>query len=66
MRVEIIAHQGHLVGIGITVIKQVLDLVSPVDSGALCRYIDRPPTRQGLGKQKHVGCTDPFVFVIVT
>ena len=66
MSVEIIAHQDHLGGIGITVLKQVLDLVRPVDRGALCGYVDRPPPRQGLGEQKHVGRTGTFVFVIVT
>jgi hypothetical protein len=66
MSVELIAHHVHPVGIGITVIKKVLDLVISVDSGALFRYGDRTPPHQGLGEQKHVGRTDPFVFVIVT
>ena len=65
MGVEIITHQDHLVGIGITVIQQVLDLVRPVDCGAVFRDIDRPPPCQGLGEQKHVGRPHPFVFVIV-
>src|SRR5262249_108253 len=66
MRVAIIAHQNHLVGIGIPVIQQGRDRVRPVASGAVGRYLDRPPTRQGLSQQTHVGCTDPFVCVIVT
>ena len=63
MSVEIIAHQDHLVGLRITVIKQVLDLVRPVDRGAVVRDVDRPPPRQGFGEQKHVGRPYPFVFV---
>jgi hypothetical protein len=62
---EIIAYHDHLVGIGITVSKQVLDLVRPVDGGALCGYLDCTPPYQRLGEQKHVGCPDPFIFVIV-
>ena len=65
MSVEIIAHQDHLVGLRITVIKQVLNLVRPVDRGAVVRDVDRPPPRQGFGEQKHVGRPYPFVFVIV-
>jgi len=65
MGVEIIAHQDHLVGIRITVIQQVLNLMRPVDSSAVFRDIDRPPPRQGFGEQKHVGRPNPFVFVIV-
>jgi len=65
MGVEIITHQDHRVGIGITVIKQVLDLVRPVDSGAMFRDVDRPPPCQGLGAQKYVGRPNPFVCVIV-
>ena len=55
MRVEIIAHQEYLVGLGITVIQKMLDLMRPVDSGALLVDVNRPPTRQGFGEQKHVG-----------
>jgi hypothetical protein len=64
MRIEIIAHQGPLAGLGITVIKQVLDLVRPVDRGAVFRYVDCPLPRQGLGEQKDVGHPDAFVFII--
>ena len=66
MRIEIVAHQEHLVGLGITVLKQVLDLVRPVDRGAVFRYVDRTPSRQGLGAQKHVGRPDAFIFIIIT
>jgi len=66
MRIEMIAHPYHLGGIGITVIKQVLALVRPVDRGAVCRYVDRTPPRQGLGTQQHVGRPDAFVFIIIT
>ena len=58
MGVEIITHQDHRVGIGITVIKQVPALVRPVDRGALNGDVDRPPTRQGLGVQQPVGRPD--------
>ena len=64
-RGEMIAHQNPLVGIGITGIKQVRDLVRPVDRGALRGDGDRPPPRQGLGAQQHVGCPDPFLCIIV-
>ena len=65
MRVEMIAYPEHLIGIGITVVKQGLNLVRPVDCGAGFRYGERPPPRQGLGEQKHVGCPDSFVVVVV-
>jgi hypothetical protein len=60
-----IAHHGHGVGIGITAIKKRLDRVRPVHCGTLYGDVDRPPPRQGLGKQKHIGRTDPCVCVIV-
>jgi len=63
MDVESIAHQGHLVGLGVPVSKKMRDLVRPVHRGALCRAVERPPTRQRLGAQKHVGRPAPFVFV---
>ena len=65
MRGEMVAHQDARVGIGIAVIKQVVDLVSPGDSGALWGYRDRTPTWQRLGAQQDVGCPAPYVFIIV-
>ena len=63
MDVESIAHQGHLVGLGVPVSTKMRDLVRPVHRGALCRAVERPPTRQRIGAQKHVGRPAPFVFV---
>jgi hypothetical protein len=65
MRGESIAHQTHLVVLGITVSKLRLDLVCPVHRGALGGYLDCPPPRQRLSAQQHVGRPDPFICVIV-
>ena len=63
-RVELSAHHGPLVGIRITVLKEVLALVRPVDRSAGCGEVDRRPPRQGRGAQQDVSRPDAFVCVI--
>src|SRR5215510_11526337 len=65
MSVEIVADQPEPCGIRVTVIKEILDLMGPVDRGALRLDVNSPPARQGLSEQKHVGRAHPFVLIII-
>ena len=55
MDIEMIAPQDHLVGIGGTGVKKMLELVRPGYSCALCRDVECPSIRQRLSAQQHVG-----------
>jgi hypothetical protein len=47
------------------IVQQGLDLVSPVHAGAMLADVNRTPPGPGLGAEKHVGCADTFICIII-
>jgi hypothetical protein len=56
--VELIPDHAPLVGRGVLVIPQGLELVRPVHAGALCADVNRPPPWQGLRAAHPLGRAD--------
>ena len=66
VRVEVVAHEGHIRALGIARIQEVCDFDRPVGLRPSCAGGRLSETREWLGKQENAGRPIAFVFVIHT
>jgi hypothetical protein len=64
VRVQIVHHQHHLLGVRIAHLQQVADLLGEIDRGAPLGHGDVAVPGQRFARQEQVGGSAPFVFVI--
>ena len=64
VRIEVVEHHHHLLGVGVASRKERADLHRPVDLGAPRGRGHLPPARLGLGKQEEIRGPGAFILVI--
>jgi len=64
MGVEVVHHQHDPLGLWVTLLHQLLDLMRPVDLRAVLGYVHPAPARKRLHKHEHVGYPTPLVLVV--
>src|SRR5829696_4782778 len=64
MGVEVVHYQDDPLGLRVTLVHQLLDLMRPVDLRAVLCYVYPTPARKRLHKHEHVGYPTPLVLVV--